>query len=107
MTSLTTLLLAICGAAVLSAGVRRLPGPKAVPLPDRWHRTVTPITGGIALFGAFVLALQPAFFSDAVDQRYLPLILGAGAAFVLGLWDDAASIGVRNKFAGQLVIGRG
>jgi UDP-GlcNAc:undecaprenyl-phosphate/decaprenyl-phosphate GlcNAc-1-phosphate transferase len=107
MTSLTTLLLAICGAAILSASVRRLPGPRAFPLPDRWHRTVTPVTGGIALFGAFVLAMQPAFLSGAVDRRYLPLVLGAGAAFALGLWDDAASIGVRNKLAGQLAIGLG
>ena len=104
MTSLATLLLAVISAAVLSSAVRRLPVPQAVPLPDRWHRRVTPVTGGIALFGAFVLALQPAFFSAAVDQRYFPLVLAAGAAFALGLWDDVASIGVRTKFAGQLAI---
>src|SRR5215218_7109087 len=107
MTSLATLILAICSAAILSAAVLRLPGPRAVPLPNRWHRTVTPVTGGIALFGAFMIALQPAFFSAAVDRRYLPLVLGAAAAFALGLWDDAASLGVRYKFAGQLAIGLG
>jgi UDP-GlcNAc:undecaprenyl-phosphate/decaprenyl-phosphate GlcNAc-1-phosphate transferase len=107
MTSLATLFLAIGSAAILSACVRRLPGPRAVPLPDRWHRTVTPATGGIALFGGFLLALQPAFFSAAVDPRYLPLVIGTGAAFVLGLWDDVASIGARNKFAGQLAIALG
>jgi UDP-GlcNAc:undecaprenyl-phosphate GlcNAc-1-phosphate transferase len=103
----TTLILAASFAAVLSAAVRRLPIPRALPLPDRWHRTVTPATGGIALFGAFVLALQPALLSAAVDRRYLPLILGVGAAFALGLWDDAAPIGARNKFVGQLAIGLG
>jgi UDP-GlcNAc:undecaprenyl-phosphate GlcNAc-1-phosphate transferase len=107
MTSLTTLLVAICGAAVLSAGLQRLPGPKAVPLPNRWHRTITPVTGGIALFGAFLLALQPAVFFAAVDERYLPLVVGAAAAFALGLWDDARSIAVGSKFAGQLAIALG
>jgi UDP-GlcNAc:undecaprenyl-phosphate/decaprenyl-phosphate GlcNAc-1-phosphate transferase len=107
MTSLATLFLAIGSAAILSACVQRLPGPRAVPLPDRWHRNVTPVTGGIALFGAFVLALQPALLSNAVDRRYLPLIMGAAAAFVFGLWDDAASIGVLNKLAGQVAIALG
>jgi UDP-GlcNAc:undecaprenyl-phosphate GlcNAc-1-phosphate transferase len=65
---------------------------------------VTPVTGGIALFGAFLLALQPGLFSAAISNDYLPLILGTAAAFALGLWDDAASIGVRKKFGGQLVV---
>jgi UDP-N-acetylmuramyl pentapeptide phosphotransferase/UDP-N-acetylglucosamine-1-phosphate transferase len=104
MTSVATLVLAALCAALFSATVRRLPGPRAVPLPNRWHRTVTPATGGVALFGAFLLGLQPGLFSAAVDRGYLPLVLGTGAAFALGLWDDAASIGVRKKFAGQFVI---
>ena len=82
---------------MLSAAVRRLPLPAAVPLPDRWHRTVTPVTGGIALFGAFAAVLIPSFASGAVSERYLPLVLGAGAAFALGLWDDASSIGRANE----------
>jgi UDP-GlcNAc:undecaprenyl-phosphate/decaprenyl-phosphate GlcNAc-1-phosphate transferase len=107
VTSLTTLLLAAAGAAVLAAVVQRLPGPRAAPLPDRWHRTVTPVTGGVALFGGFVLALLPPFLSGAVDTRYLPLLAGATAAFGLGLWDDTMSIGVRTKFAGHLAIALG
>jgi UDP-GlcNAc:undecaprenyl-phosphate/decaprenyl-phosphate GlcNAc-1-phosphate transferase len=105
MTSVATLVLAGLCAALLCADVRRLPGPRAVPLPDRWHRTVTPASGGIALFGAFLLALQPGLFSDAISREYLPLILGTGAAFALGLWDDVTPIGVRKKFAGQVAIG--
>jgi UDP-GlcNAc:undecaprenyl-phosphate/decaprenyl-phosphate GlcNAc-1-phosphate transferase len=104
MTSVATLVLAGVCAVLLAATVRRLPGPRAVPLPDRWHRTVTPASGGIALFGAFLLGLQPGLSSGAVSNEYLPLLLGTGAAFALGLWDDAASIGVPKKFAGQLVI---
>lgn len=104
MISLATLVLAILSAAILSAVVRRLPVPAAVPLPERWHRTVTPVTGGIALFGAFVVVLVPTFASGAVDDRYLPLVLGAGAAFALGLWDDASPMRADTKFAGQLGI---
>jgi UDP-GlcNAc:undecaprenyl-phosphate GlcNAc-1-phosphate transferase len=107
MTSLGTLVLAICCVALLALDVRRLPGPRAVPLPDRWHRTITPASGGIALFGAFVLALQPALFSGAVGREYVPLLVGAGAAFALGFWDDTASIGVQKKFAGQVAIALG
>ncbi len=107
MTSLTTLILAAGFAAVLSAAVRRLPVLTAVPIPDRWHKTATPVTGGIALFVAFVVALQPALFSAAVDARYVPVILGAAAAFALGLWDDGRAIGARTKLAGQAVIAVG
>jgi UDP-GlcNAc:undecaprenyl-phosphate GlcNAc-1-phosphate transferase len=39
-----------------------------------------------------------------VDERYLPVVVGAGAAFTLGLWDDARSIDARTKFAGQIAI---
>ncbi len=65
---------------------------------------MTPVTGGIALFGAFAAVLIPSFASGAVSDRYLPLVLGAGAAFALGLWDDTSSIDARTKFAGQVGI---
>jgi UDP-GlcNAc:undecaprenyl-phosphate GlcNAc-1-phosphate transferase len=76
-----------------------------MPSHDRWHRTVTPVTGGIALFGAFVIAIQPAFLSAAVDRRYALVLLGAAAAFGVGLWDDARSIGPRTKLCAQVAIG--
>jgi UDP-GlcNAc:undecaprenyl-phosphate/decaprenyl-phosphate GlcNAc-1-phosphate transferase len=107
MTSLTTLILAAAFAAVLSEAVRRIPVLTAMPLPDRWHKTATPVTGGIALFVAFIVALQPALFSDAVDSRYVPVIVGAAAAFALGLWDDGRVIGARTKFLGQAAIALG
>jgi UDP-GlcNAc:undecaprenyl-phosphate/decaprenyl-phosphate GlcNAc-1-phosphate transferase len=104
VTSFTTLILAASFAAALSPAVRRIPILTAIPLPDRWHKTATPMTGGIALFVAFIVAVQPALFSDAVDSRYVPVILGAAAAFGLGLWDDGRRIGARTKLAGQSVI---
>jgi hypothetical protein len=65
---------------------------------------ITPTTGGIALFGGSLFALGPAIFSSAVDPDYLPVLIGATAAFGLGLWDDLRSIGVKSKFLGQAVI---
>jgi UDP-GlcNAc:undecaprenyl-phosphate GlcNAc-1-phosphate transferase len=84
--------------------VRFLPGPAAVPVPDRWHRTVTPATGGIALFLAFIVALQPPLYEGAISSRYLPVVVLAGAAFALGLLDDARPLAIRHKCAGQLAI---
>ena len=104
MISLGTFALAIALAGVLSSLVRRLPGPNAVPLPSRWHRTITPATGGIALFGAFVLALLPALHSGAVASRYNPVVVIAAAAFGLGLLDDTLRMPVVVKLGGQLLI---
>jgi UDP-GlcNAc:undecaprenyl-phosphate GlcNAc-1-phosphate transferase len=104
VTSLGTLVLAIALAAVLSAAVRRLPVLAAHPVPDRWHRTVTPATGGIALFFAFLIAVQPPFHSGAISDLYTPVVVLAGAAFALGLWDDARQLAIRHKIAGQLAI---
>ena len=73
-------------------------------MPDRWHRAVTPASGGIALFGGFSVALFLGLSSGAVSRDYVPLIIGIGAAFALGLWDDVAHIGVRTKFVGQVAI---
>jgi len=84
--------------------VRRLPAPAAVPVPDRWHGAVTPATGGIALFFAFILALQPPLNQGAISSRYEPIVLLAGAAFAFGLWDDARRLAIHHKLAGQIVI---
>lgn len=104
MTSLGTLVLAVALAAALSALVRLLPAPTARPVADRWHRTITPATGGIALVLAFLIALQPAWRSGAISTRYTPLIALAGAAFALGLLDDVRRLSIRQKVAGQLLI---
>jgi UDP-GlcNAc:undecaprenyl-phosphate/decaprenyl-phosphate GlcNAc-1-phosphate transferase len=104
MTSVGTFLLATALTVLFSALVRRLPGPSAVPLPDRWHRAATPATGGIALYGAFGLSVLPAFAAGAIADRYNPVIALAGAAFALGLLDDIWPIGALPKLAGQVSI---
>jgi UDP-GlcNAc:undecaprenyl-phosphate GlcNAc-1-phosphate transferase len=105
MTSVTACLVALALAGALSALVRRLPGPSALPLPDRWHRSVTPVTGGIAMFAAFVLALEGPFWTGAIPHRYVPLVLIACLAFGLGLLDDVRGLTVLEKIGGQLAIG--
>jgi UDP-GlcNAc:undecaprenyl-phosphate/decaprenyl-phosphate GlcNAc-1-phosphate transferase len=105
MTSVGTFLFAIALTIVLSALVRHLPAPSAIPVPDRWHRAVTPLTGGIALFVAFSVSLLPAFASGAIADRYNPVIVIAAGAFALGLIDDLWHIGVVPKLGGQVVLG--
>jgi UDP-GlcNAc:undecaprenyl-phosphate GlcNAc-1-phosphate transferase len=104
VTSVGTFLLAAALALLFSAAVRHLPGPRAVPIPDRWHTTVTPVTGGIALFAAFVLAVQPALNSGAIATWYKPVIAIAAVAFALGLLDDIVPVPVAPKLAGQLGV---
>jgi UDP-GlcNAc:undecaprenyl-phosphate GlcNAc-1-phosphate transferase len=104
MTSVGTFLLAIALTVLFAALVRRLPHPRAMPLPDRWHKTATPATGGIAVFGAFALALVPALELGAIADRYNPVIVVAAGAFALGLIDDLWRVGVLPKLAGQVAL---
>jgi UDP-GlcNAc:undecaprenyl-phosphate GlcNAc-1-phosphate transferase len=104
VTSVGTFLLAVVFAVLFSWIVCRLPGPRAIPIPDRWHRTITPVTGGIALFAAFALALQPALHTGAIATWYRPVIAVAAAAFALGLLDDIVRVHVVPKLAGQLGV---
>jgi UDP-GlcNAc:undecaprenyl-phosphate/decaprenyl-phosphate GlcNAc-1-phosphate transferase len=105
MTSVTACAAAIVLAALLSSLARRLPLPAALPLPNRWHTTITPATGGTAIFGAFLLALQVPLFTGAIPHRYVPVIAIAGAAFALGLVDDLRRLTVPEKLVGQVAIG--
>jgi UDP-GlcNAc:undecaprenyl-phosphate/decaprenyl-phosphate GlcNAc-1-phosphate transferase len=104
MTSFSTLFFAAIAVVLLSAVARRIPLPHAVPVPDRWHQTPTPVTGGIALTGAFTLALGPPLASGAVDERYLPVVWGSAAAFAFGFWDDLSGVPAYAKLAGQTTI---
>ncbi|MGB2874289.1 MAG: MraY family glycosyltransferase [Gaiellaceae bacterium] len=107
MTSIPTMALAAAFAALLCGAFLRLPGPTALPKPDRWHSQPTPAAGGIALFAAFLLALQPGVLHAAVHRTYLPVVLGAAAAFALGLWDDSRPLSPQVKLIGQIVIAVG
>ena len=104
MTSVGTIMLAIALCVVFCLAARRLPWPRAEPAPDRWHDASTPATGGIAIFAAFALSLQPALHSGAIATGYNTVFVLAGAAFALGLCDDLLHIGAPAKLAGQIII---
>jgi UDP-GlcNAc:undecaprenyl-phosphate GlcNAc-1-phosphate transferase len=76
----------------------------AQPVPDRWHRKATPLSGGFAIITGFLIALTTAVFNGEIDRRFGYVALGGAAAFLLGLGDDRRRIGPREKFVGQLAI---
>ena len=104
MTSVLVLLVGVLGTWVASIVFLWLPGPVARPVPDRWHRKSTPLTGGLALLTGFLFALGTAALVGQVERRFGYLVLAGTAAFLLGLCDDNRWIGPRAKFAGQLAI---
>ena len=100
----------------------------AHPAADRYHRTIIPLGGGIAIFATlvfFILAgaaamklvlvpgrfawlaeranIDPADFSGKVGQLSV-MLLAAFSLFVLGLWDDIKRLGPFFKLAVQFAI---
>jgi len=85
----------------------RLHWCRALPTGDRWHRRETPLTGGLALLVAFLLAIATIILVDGGDRHLGYLALAATAAFLLGFADDARQIGPGTKFSGQILIACG
>ncbi len=104
MTAVGTAILAAVCALVLTMILSRRTTLTAKPMPDRWHVRATPISGGVAIFAGFLVAMQPAIFSRAIDSRYLPVVLGIAGAFAVGLVDDVRTLRPRVKLAGQLGV---
>jgi len=100
----------------------------AHPAADRYHRTIIPLGGGIAIFttlGFFILAgtavmrlvfvpgrfawlaeranIDPADFSGKAGQLSV-MLLAVFALFVLGLWDDIKRLGPFFKLAVQFAV---
>src|SRR5215213_2957748 len=69
-------------------------GLVAYPKRDRWHRSPTPLLGGIAMFFAIVplFLLVPEVVSANTLDRFGLLMLGATLMFLLGLIDDLWSL---------------
>jgi len=117
--------------AILTAGVKRLTpriGLVARPKADRYHRTIIPLGGGIAIFltlatfligaGAtvrFLVApghlpwlaeqtgLNPTDFLRRSDELFV-ILLCATALFIMGLCDDRRALGPFLKLAVQFVV---
>ena len=100
----------------------------AHPAADRYHRTIIPLGGGIAIFATlvvFILAgtsviklvlipgrfawlarranIDPADFSGKVGQLSV-MLLAVFALFALGLWDDIKRLGPFFKLAVQFAV---
>ena len=87
----------------VSTIVLRSGGPMAEPVPDRWHRKSTPLSGGVALLAGFLagLAIDAA---DGISGTIVAVALAGAAAWFLGFCDDKGWIGARTKLEGQILI---
>ncbi|HMJ52421.1 MAG TPA: MraY family glycosyltransferase, partial [Polyangiaceae bacterium] len=83
-------------ATYMTRAVARSVGFVAKPRAERWHRRPTALAGGVGIFLAFVPAM--AYF------REWPLLIGAGAMFLIGLVDDIFQLKPYAKLAGQLLV---
>ena len=72
----------------------------AVPVSDRWHERPVPLLGGAAIFIAFFFGI--AFWST--ESPLIPLLIGSGLMFILGLADDVRAIAPATKLVGQMVV---
>ena len=80
-------------------------GLVAYPKRDRWHRSPTPLLGGIAIFMGsvpLVVMIAEAISAHMLD-RFAALLLGAVLIFVLGLVDDLKTLPPYAKLLGQIV----
>ena len=89
----------------LAGRLAGLIGLVSYPRGDRWHRSPTPLLGGVAIFlavvPAFLLVPQP-IHEDPTD-RFGGLLLGATLIFALGLLDDVRTLPPYSKLLGQIV----
>ena len=101
-------LLALGVATVITPVVGRVAGHiglVAYPKRDRWHRTPTPLLGGVAIFAGsipVVVLIAEAISAHMLD-RFAALLIGAILIFLLGLIDDLKTLPPYAKLLGQIV----
>ena len=108
---MTTYMLIVFTALGLAVGatplVRRLARRLGVldqPSARKVHTVPTPRLGGVAIYGAAILALV--FFGDRFYVgQVVGIFLGATLVSFLGLWDDRRPLPAWVKLAGQIVAG--
>lgn len=95
-------------ATLLTPAAGRLAGRiglVAYPKRDRWHRSPTPLMGGVAIFFGIVplfLLTAEGVSAHALD-RFGALLVGATLIFLLGLIDDLKTLPPYAKLLGQIV----
>ena len=84
----------------------------AVVLPDgrHVHTAPTPTAGGVAMFGAVVVAMGVARLLGQFDPVFessepLGVVLAAGVILLVGLVDDVRDVSAPAKLAGQVLAG--
>lgn len=85
----------------LAMWLARRIGVVAKPRADRWHRQPTPLLGGLAIAGAFLVVVP---WGLVWHQQVAGILLGAALMVALGLWDDIAHLRPDIKLAGQMAI---
>jgi UDP-GlcNAc:undecaprenyl-phosphate GlcNAc-1-phosphate transferase len=106
---LTTLVLIFATALVLAIGatpvMRRIAlrtGMLDQPSARKVHATPIPRLGGVAIYGAFLLALV--LFADRFYiSQVIGIIVGATWVSFLGLWDDRVGLPAGFKLVGQIL----
>ncbi len=109
MNPLTTLALIFATALVCAIGatpvMRRIAlrtGMLDQPSARKVHATPIPRLGGVAMYGAFMLALV--LFADRFYiSQVVGIVVGATWVSFLGLWDDRVGLHAGFKLAGQIL----
>jgi len=97
--------------------VAKMWGWMAYPREDRWHKRVTPLMGGIAIycavglpllwlvdFTSFVEYFRTPFSPSILPSFYGVLWLGITLLFALGVLDDFIHIRPHNKLVAQIMV---
>ena len=105
---------ALAGGLVLTPLVRtvvRRLGWVANPRSDRWHKTPTALSGGVAIYGSFILALAAyALLGQAganplasLPRSGVGVVLTATLMFLVGFLDDRIGLRPASKLLAQVV----
>lgn len=99
--------LALTLCIVLIPLVKRLSfkwGMVAQPRQDRWHQQATPVTGGIAILFAFLLALLIVTgITHTWNDIHWGMFIGSIIIFGIGLYDDYRPMSPQAKLIGQII----
>lgn len=80
----------------LRAGIVAQPGG------HHTHQTPVPLLGGLAMYGAFLLALM-LFADHFYISQVISIVVGATLVSFLGIWDDRVGLRSIVKLAGQVL----
>jgi len=105
----TTFLLIFAGALVVAMGATPVARHLALrlgvtdqPSPRKMHVSPIPLLGGVAIYGAFIVAIL-VFGNRFRLHEAFSILVGATLMSFLGLWDDRRSLSPLFKLGGQVL----